>query len=74
MKLPKAKPTIFESVETQDVITLFRDNLNAMRQYYRNEKFSGQNLGHNVVLEMAIADVSKALEAAIEGKPWKPGS
>lgn len=70
MKSPKPKAPL----TSPDILPLFLDNLTAMRQYYRTEKYAGQNLGHNVVLEMAIADVSKALEAAIEGKPWRPGS
>lgn len=69
MKQSKPKPT----AQLPDILSLFSDNLSAMRQHYRTEKHSGQNLGHNVLLEMAITDVSKALEAAIEGKPWKPG-
>lgn len=69
MKQTKVNP----SSPLSEVLSLFRDNLCAMRQHYRTEKNSGQNLGHNVLLEMAITDVSKALEAAIEGRPWKPG-
>ncbi len=52
--------------------TLYRENLEAIRVFYRRSETAGQELGHFILLEMAAADSISALDAAIAGKKWQP--
>lgn len=60
--------------QASDALTLFQKNLEAMREWYRQQPGRGVDTGHLVLLELCLADVISALSAAMEGKPWQPPS
>jgi hypothetical protein len=63
-KAPKKKPT------PEQVLALFHSNLQAVRAWYGAEKSPGREIGHIMLLELALADVGTALEYAMRGENW----
>ncbi len=71
MKKPKTpEPSELAKLTVGEVLELFRKNLTAIRDWYRNAKHSGQNVGHVVASELILTNVVVALELAVEGKEW----
>ena len=73
--LPKALKAKPASVPEKDTaLALFHANLNAMREWYRQQPNAGHTCGINVAMELAVSDTLTALGNALEGKTWEPPS
>lgn len=52
-------------------LVLFAKNLEEIRRWYRNASGNGRELGHIVMNELILANVSTALDLALQGKQWE---
>lgn len=65
-----AKPKLTEPQSIEQKLALFRENLNAMRLWYRRTHEPGPEAGVYVMHELILAQVLTALDLATEGKKW----
>ncbi len=75
MPPPTDKPTPKKSANSSlDPLwpLLFQKNIRKIRDFYRAEKFAGQTLGYNTMLEIVNSNLDVALSLALEGKEWEP--
>lgn len=54
-----------------DALVLFAQNLEEIRRWYRGATYAGREMGHVVLNELILANVSCALELALQGKRWE---
>lgn len=52
-------------------LALFAQNLEEIRRWYRGASGVGVEMGHIVLNELILANVSTALALALEGKRWE---
>jgi hypothetical protein len=52
-------------------LSLFAQNLEEIRRWYRSASDSGREMGHVVLNELILTNVSVALEYALKGKRWE---
>ena len=57
--------------EAASALVLFAQNLEEIRRWYRRASDAGREMGHIVLNEMILANVSHALSLALEGKRWE---
>lgn len=63
---PKGAPT------ADEVIVLFMKNVRNIREFYKLQPGSGQELGFITMTELMMGLIETALELAIAGKEWEP--
>lgn len=66
--LPKPKNT--KDQTAADALVLFAKNLEEIRRWYRGGAGTGHALGHIVMNEIVLTNVSTALEMAMKGEQW----
>ena len=71
MSEPTSKKTPpVKADKSMDVLVLFRENLEAIRLWYRRESTPGREFGFYVIAELITSDMQTALEYALQGKRW----
>ncbi len=68
---PTELPKDSTAPSTADVFVLFAKNLEEIRRWYRGASDSGHPMGHVVLNEIVLANVSTALQLAMRGKAWE---
>lgn len=72
-KAPKiANGTAAQLLSPGPHLTLFHANLNAIREWYKQQPNAGHNHGLNITMELALSHTLTALGNALEGKTWEP--
>lgn len=67
----KAPPKPKTDVSSGAALALFAQNLEEIRRWYRGAADAGREMGHVVLNELVLANVSTALELALQGKRWE---
>lgn len=67
----KSQPKPKDDNAAAAVLVLFAQNLEEMRRWYRGSSTAGHDMGHIVMLELALSHQSTALELALKGKRWE---
>ncbi len=62
----------FKAVKVDPVFLLFLKNIERIRVYYHAEKFAGEKLGYNTMMEIMAGHISAAGDMAMRGKEWEP--
>ncbi len=57
--------------EAGAALALFAQNLEEIRRWYRGASDAGREVGHIVLNELILANVSSALDLALQGKRWE---
>jgi len=52
-------------------LSLFAQNLEEIRRWYRGASDAGREVGHVVMNELVLANVATALDLALKGQRWE---
>lgn len=67
---PKNPPKAEHKVDP--TFLLFMRNMEKIRLYYNREKYAGETLGYNTMMEIMAGHLTAAGEMAMQGKEWMP--
>lgn len=73
MAKPKSipeQPADSKKIGAEEKLELIFRNVEAIRMFYRKQKDSGAELGHNAMHELIFSNLSLAMELALSGKIW----
>jgi len=66
----KKQPKLKDDGEAARALALFAQNLDEVRRWYRAASHPGHEVGHVVMSEIVLTNVSVALEFALRGDRW----
>lgn len=67
----KKVPAPKTEASARDALVLFAQNLEEIRRWYRASAGAGREMGHIVLNELVLTNVSVALDLAMQGKRWE---
>jgi hypothetical protein len=69
--MPTPAKTPKPVVKPEQALVAFAQNLEEIRRWYRNASAPGHEVGHIVMNELVLSNVSTALDMALQGKRWE---
>lgn len=67
----KRSPKPKTKADASHALALFAQNLEEIRRWYRGARDTGREMGHIVLGELMLSNVSCALDLALQGKRWE---